>query len=76
MLFAAALIAGIIIALRIIKAVTEPLADIQQTFQSLSEGNYTRNVDVSRDDDLGKVLQGLQSMQIQQGFNVAEAKRV
>jgi len=76
MLFAAALIAGIIIALRIIKAVTEPLADIQQTFQSLSEGNYTRNVDVSRDDELGKVLQGLQSMQIQQGFNVAEAKRV
>ncbi|MFO1345115.1 MAG: methyl-accepting chemotaxis protein [Rhodocyclaceae bacterium] len=76
MLFAAALLAGVVIAMRIIKTVTGPLTDIQQTFQSLSEGNYTRNVDITRDDELGKVLQGLQSMQIMQGFNVAEAKRV
>ncbi len=75
-LLVAALLVGIVIAMRIIKSVTEPLTDIQQTFQSLSEGNYTRNVDITRDDELGKVLQGLQSMQIMQGFNVAEAKRV
>ena len=41
MLFAAALLAGVVIAMRIIKTVTGPLTDIQQTFQSLSEGNYT-----------------------------------
>ena len=31
---------------------------------------------IDRNDEMGKVMQGLQSMQIQQGFNVAEATRV
>ncbi len=75
-LFAVALVAGIVIAMRIIRSVTSPLSDINQTFAKLAEGDYTRNVEIGRDDELGKVLQGLQSMQIQQGFNVAEAKRV
>ncbi len=75
-LLVAALIAGLVIAMRIIRAVTAPLADIQATFHSLAQGDFTRNVDIDRNDELGKVLQGLQSMQIQQGFNVAEAKRV
>ncbi|MDQ5906622.1 MAG: methyl-accepting chemotaxis protein [Pseudomonadota bacterium] len=75
-LLLAALVAGIFIATRIIRSVTAPLGDISATFRSLSEGNFTRNVDITRNDELGKVLQALQSMQIQQGFNVAEAKRV
>ena len=33
-------------------------------------------MDIARNDEMGKVLQGLQSMQIQQGFNVAEAARI
>jgi methyl-accepting chemotaxis protein len=44
--------------------------------QKIAQGDYSDNLDVSRNDELGKVLQGLQSMQIQLGFNVAEAKRV
>ena len=71
-----ALLGGGVIAWRIVRSVIRPLDDIVATFQSLAQGNYTRNVDLSRNDELGKVLQGLQSMQIQQGFNVAEAKRV
>lgn len=73
---ALALVCGVLIARAIIRSVTEPLGDISATFQSLAEGNFTRNVDITRNDELGKVLQALQSMQIQQGFNVAEAKRV
>jgi methyl-accepting chemotaxis protein len=75
-LLAAALVAGIFIAARIIRSVTAPLDDIAATFKSLAAGDFTRNVDISRNDELGKLLQGLQSMQIQQGFNVAEAKRI
>ena len=53
-----------------------PLDDIIATFQSLAHGDFTRNLNLSRNDELGRVLQGLQSMQIQQGFNVAESQRV
>jgi len=62
--------------MRIIRSVTAPLDEIATTFRALAAGDFTRNVDISRNDELGKILQELQSMQIQQGFNVAEAKRV
>jgi len=71
-----ALAGGAVIAWRIVRSVTRPLDEIVATFHSLAQGDYTRNVDIARNDELGKVLQGLQSMQIQQGFNVAEAKRI
>ncbi|UCV27691.1 methyl-accepting chemotaxis protein [Ferribacterium limneticum] len=72
----AALAFGAFVAWSIMRSVMRPLEDIIATFQSLARGDYTRNVDITRNDELGKVMQGLQSMQIQQGFNVAEASRV
>ena len=71
-----ALAAGIYIATAIIRSITRPINDIIATFESLANGDFTRNVQIARNDEMGKVLQGLQSMQIQQGFNVAEANRV
>ncbi|MFN4342568.1 MAG: methyl-accepting chemotaxis protein [Azonexus sp.] len=71
-----ALVIGVLIARGLIRTVTRPIADVLATFQSLAHGDYTRNVDVSRNDEMGKVLQGLQSMQIQQCVNIAEAARV
>lgn len=73
---ALALGAGLLIAVAIIRSITRPIDDIIATFQSLANGDFTRNVDISRNDEMGKVLQGLQSMQIQQGFNVAESRRI
>jgi methyl-accepting chemotaxis protein len=70
------LLIGALIARSLIRSVTGPLDSVLETFRSLANGDFTRNVDISRDDELGKVMQGLQSMQIQQGFNVAETKRV
>ena len=66
-----ALAAGIYIATAIIRSITRPINDIIATFESLANGDFTRNVQIARNDEMGKVLQGLQSMQIQQGFNVA-----
>ncbi len=71
-----ALVAGIVIARALVLSVTHPIAEVIETFRSLANGDYTRNVDIARNDEMGKVLQGLQSMQIQQGFNVAEAARI
>jgi len=45
-------------------------------FASLAEGNYDNAIDITADDEVGKVLQGLQSMQIQQGFKAAEEQRI
>ena len=71
-----ALAIGSAIAVGIIRSITRPIDSILDTFQALSHDDFTRNVNVSRNDELGKVLQGLQSMQIQQGFNVAESLRI
>jgi methyl-accepting chemotaxis protein len=71
-----ALIAGVLVSHLIIRSITRPVATIIETFRRLVHGDFTHNVDVSRDDEIGKVLQGLQSMQIQQGFQVAESVRL
>ncbi|MBW7901440.1 MAG: Tar ligand binding domain-containing protein [Rhodocyclaceae bacterium] len=76
-----ALLAGVIalgglIALLTIRAIVRPLGMITAGFQSIAGGNYQTLIDIDRNDEIGKVMQGLQSMQIQLGFNVAEAKRV
>ncbi|MBS4016651.1 methyl-accepting chemotaxis protein [Azonexus hydrophilus] len=71
-----ALAIGLWIAMAITRSITGPIQEIIATFRSLANGDFTRNVDVSRNDEMGKILQGLQSMQIQQGFNVAETKRI
>jgi methyl-accepting chemotaxis protein len=71
-----ALFVGVVIATAIIRSITQPIDDIIATFESLANGDFTRNVQIARNDEMGKVLQSLQSMQIQQGFNVAEANRV
>ena len=75
-LTALALALGLGIAVAITRSITRPISDIVATFRELANGNFTRNVDISRNDEMGQVLQGLQSMQIQQGFRVAEAQRV
>ena len=67
--------AGVAIALALTRSITAPISEIIATFQALADGNFTRNIQVDRNDEMGKVMQGLQSMQIQQGFNVAEAAR-
>lgn len=71
-----ALFVGVFVSRGIIRAVTEPIATILDAFRRLASGDFKRNVDISRNDEMGRVLQGLQSMQIQQGFNVAESDRV
>ncbi|HEX5803398.1 MAG TPA: methyl-accepting chemotaxis protein, partial [Azospira sp.] len=67
---------GGLIAWLTLRAIIRPLERVTAGFQSIAAGNYQTEVDIGRNDEMGKVMQGLQSMQIQLGFNVAEAKRV
>ena len=57
------------------RTVLPPLAEAMATFERIAQGNFTSKLNIARNDELGKILQGLQAMQIQQGFSVAENKR-
>ncbi|MDX9707683.1 MAG: methyl-accepting chemotaxis protein, partial [Azospira sp.] len=76
MLLAGVVALGGLIALLTARAIVRPLGMITAGFQSIAGGNYQTPIDIDRNDEIGKVMQGLQSMQIQLGFSVAEAKRV
>ena len=56
--------------------VTRPLQRAIGGFHEIAGGNYSAPVDTLRDDEVGKVFQGLKSMQVRLSFDVAEAKRV
>jgi methyl-accepting chemotaxis protein len=71
-----AFVAGIGIALAVTGSISRSVKAIRDSLQALARGDYSRNVDVSRDDEMGKIMQALQSMQIEQGFNLAELQRV
>ncbi len=59
------------------KLIVVPLKKkVLPVFNDLAEGRYDTPLDVGANDEVGQVLQGLQSMQIQQGFNVAESHRI
>jgi methyl-accepting chemotaxis protein len=49
--------------------------DVLPTFRSLSAGRYDTYLDVSGNDEIAQVRQGLETMQNRLGFEVAETKR-
>jgi methyl-accepting chemotaxis protein len=71
---AVALAIGLTLWLR--RSIIGPLQTVVETLRNVAQGNYSNRIDVSCDDELGKVLQGLQSMQTRLGFEVAESKRI
>ncbi len=74
--FVAGLLLAIMAAVLLIRAITRPLNQAVDVFQKISEGIYGNFVDITRDDEIGRVSQALESMQTKLGFDVAEQKRV
>jgi methyl-accepting chemotaxis protein len=72
-----AMLLAVFLYLLIAKLIVKPLQQkVLPVFNDLAEGRYDTLLDVGANDEVGLVLQGLQSMQMQQGFNVAEAQRI
>lgn len=71
--FSALFAACMVLMLR--RAVLPPLQEAMGAFERIAEGDFTSKLNIARNDELGKILQGLQAMQIRQGFSVAENKR-
>jgi methyl-accepting chemotaxis protein len=69
------LVVGIVAILRLIAGIRQPIEGAIDTFRNITQGKYTNVIDISRDDELGKLNQALQSMQTRMGFEVAETKR-
>ena len=64
-------------ALRVIASgILRPLGTVTDTFRSIAAGEYGNKFDFNRNDEIGKVLQAMQAMQIKLGCDVAEANRV
>ncbi|HNM21392.1 MAG TPA: methyl-accepting chemotaxis protein [Rhodocyclaceae bacterium] len=53
----------------------KPLTVITDTFRSIAAGKYDNRFEFDRNDEIGQVLQAMQSMQIKLGCDVAEARR-
>ncbi|TXT20014.1 MAG: methyl-accepting chemotaxis protein, partial [bacterium] len=64
------------IAWLLIRAIARPLERTIGYFEQIAEGRYDNAIAIDRHDEVGQVLEGLESMQTRLGFDVAEAKRV
>ncbi len=60
----------------ILRSIVGTLQTAREVFSSVAAGKYDNVIDVSVNDDFGKLMQGLQSMQTRLGFEVSETQRI
>ena len=70
-----ALLIGAAMAVILTRLVRRPMAEMADTFANVLQGNYNNSIDISRNDEIGKAMQGLQILQTRTGFEVAESRR-
>ncbi|TRW92727.1 methyl-accepting chemotaxis protein [Candidatus Methylobacter oryzae] len=61
--------------LSLIRAIVQPLNTAIGQFGHIAQGHYNNTIEVERQDEIGKVLEALKSMQIKLGFDITENKR-
>ncbi|MBU3990102.1 MAG: MCP four helix bundle domain-containing protein, partial [Gammaproteobacteria bacterium] len=72
----ALLVIGLLAAVRLIGSVRRPIQAAIDTFHGIAGGNYNNAIDITRNDELGRLNQALQAMQTRLGFDMAETRRV
>ena len=68
-------VVGTAVSVLFVRAVRRPMDDAVNTFHNIIAGNYSNQIDISSNNEMGKMLQGLQMLQTRMGFEVAETKR-
>jgi methyl-accepting chemotaxis protein len=58
------------------RSIARPLAAAVGHVNQIAQGNYNNSIEIERQDEFGKVLEALKSMQTKLGFEVAEGKRI
>jgi len=72
---AALVLAGVIFIL-MRSLVVNPLKNMVGTARNVASGLYRNNIDVRRNDEVGKLLQALESMQVRLCSDISEQKRI
>jgi HAMP domain-containing protein len=70
-----ALIIAALTAWLLTRAIRRPMQEMDETFANVLQGNYSNVIDIARNDEIGRAMQGLQVLQTRMGFEVAETKR-
>jgi methyl-accepting chemotaxis protein len=70
------LMLSLVLGYLLIRAIVVPLQRAIGYFGKISEGKYDNRIEIDNHDEIGKVLDALQVMQVKLGFDVNEAKRV
>lgn len=73
---AIALIVATLTALLLTRTIRRPMEEMDDTFANVLQGNYSNVIDISRNDEIGKAMQGLQVLQTRMGFELSETKRL
>jgi methyl-accepting chemotaxis protein len=60
----------------LIRAIVRPLNTAIGHFGQIAQGHYNNAIEIERQDEIGKVMESLKSMQTELGFDVAEIKRI
>ncbi len=60
----------------LIRAIVRPLDNAIRHFGKIAQGHYDNLIDIDSHDELGKVMAALKAMQIKNGFDCAEMKRI
>jgi methyl-accepting chemotaxis protein len=75
----AVIVGGIVLAfaigLALIRTIVNSLAFAATQLSEIAQGRYFNKIDVARDDEIGKLMYAMKSMQIRMGFEVSDAKR-
>jgi methyl-accepting chemotaxis protein len=69
------LLAGLM-AFLLMRNIANPLRAIVGYFDRISQGSYNNRIEIDREDELGKVLQELKTMQTKLNFDMTEARRL
>ncbi len=73
---ALAVLLAIAMSVLLARRILRPLGQATEVFGTLAEGRYDSKVDTSRGDDLGRLMQSLEAMQVRMGFESAEQRRI
>ena len=66
---------GMLAAVLLGRMIRRPMQEMDEIFVNVLQGNYSNVIDITRNDEIGKAMQGLQVLQTRMGFEVAETKR-
>lgn len=62
------LLIGVFAVLRLIAGIRRPIEGAISTFANVTNGNYSDVIDITRNDEIGRLNPGLQAMQTRMGF--------